>query len=197
MSSNKIKELVMLQKNKFLNFYQAIYENKAGEQKDWFIASRKNEEAVRGQLLEGKTDEPDAVLIVAIHEAEEKLVLVKQFRIPVGAYLYELPAGLIDKGEEIFQAAARELKEETGLEVTAMDEVKSHKQCYLSPGMTDESVSVIYCRCTGNLSKAFLEADEDITPMLVSKEEAAAIIREGEKIDIKALMVMQQFIHSS
>lgn len=187
----------MLQKNKFLNFYQAIYENKAGEQKDWFIASRKNEEAVRGQLLEGKTDEPDAVLIVAIHEAEEKLVLVKQFRIPVGAYLYELPAGLIDKGEEIFQAAARELKEETGLEVTAMDEVKSHKQCYLSPGMTDESVSVIYCRCTGNLSKAFLEADEDITPMLVSKEEAAAIIREGEKIDIKALMVMQQFIHSS
>lgn len=197
MSSNKIKELVMLQKNKFLNFYQAIYENKAGEQKDWFIASRKNEEAVRGQLLEGKMDEPDAVLIVAIHEAEEKLVLVKQFRIPVGAYLYELPAGLIDKGEEIFQAAARELKEETGLEVTAMDEVKSHKQCYLSPGMTDESVSVIYCRCTGNLSEAFLEADEDITPILVSKEEAAAIIREGEKIDIKALMVMQQFIHSS
>lgn len=58
----------------------------------------------------------DGVSIIARVRRDGKLfiVLVKQFRIPTGKLCLELPAGLIDKGENAQQAAIRELKEETG-----------------------------------------------------------------------------------
>lgn len=194
MNQSRIKQLLTLQKTPFLNFYHAIYHNKTGKEKNWFIASRKKEEDMQRQLLQGEKDQTDAVLIVAFHEEEEKLVLIKQFRVPINEYIYELPAGLIDAGEQIMESAARELREETGLELTAICKERTHLQSYLSPGMTDESVAMVYCYCKGKLSTELLEEDEDITPMLVSKDEAKQIINSGEKIDIKALMALQQFI---
>lgn len=193
MEKNRIKELITLNQTKFLNFYHVIYENKKGEKRNWFIASRKNETAMRAQALEGKEDQVDAVLIVARHEAEDKLVLIKQYRVPLNDYLYELPAGLIDEGEDYKVSVARELKEETGLDLIAIDEHSSVSKAYLSAGMTDESVALVYCSCKGDLSKAYMEADEDIEPMLVSKEEAKEILESGNKIDIKAYMALQAF----
>ena len=193
MKKNRIKELITLNQTKFLNFYHAIYENKKGEKRNWFIASRKNEAAMRAQALEGKEDQVDAVLIVARHEAEDKLVIIKQYRVPLNDYLYELPAGLIDEGEDYKVSVARELKEETGLDLVAIDEHASVGKAYLSAGMTDESVALVYCTCKGNLSKAYMEADEDIEPMFVSKEEAKEILESGNKIDIKAYMALQAF----
>lgn len=193
MEKGRIKELITLSQNKFLNFYHAIYENKAGEIGNWFIASRKTEEVMRKQCLEGMEDKVDAVLLVAIHEENQKLVLIRQYRVPLNDYIYELPAGLIDGDEDYKVAARRELKEETGLELIKIDEEASKEKVYLSAGMTDESVTLVYCRCKGNLSKAYLEADEDIEPMLVSKEEAREILQSDHKIDIKAYMALKQY----
>lgn len=61
--------------------------------------------------------------------------------------------------------------------------------------MTDESVAFVYCLCDGNLSKEFLEEDEDIEAFLVSKEEAKEIINGREKIDIKSYLLLQMFIN--
>ena len=58
-------------------------------------------------------DTPDAVAIVAV-DADERVVLVRQHRRAVGTDLLELPAGLVDEGEEPLAAAQRELREETG-----------------------------------------------------------------------------------
>ena len=190
---NRIKEIITLNQTKFLNFYHAIYENKLGQEKNWFIASRKNEEIIRRQYFEGQEDQVDAVLIVATHEATGKLVMVRQYRVPLNDYIYELPAGLIDQGEDFRISVARELKEETGLELIAIDEKKSCMKTYLSPGMTDESVARIYCTCRGELSKEYLEADEDIEPLLLSKEEAQELLDRRGKMDIKALIILQQF----
>ena len=190
---NRIKEIITLNQTKFLNFYHAVYENKLGQEKNWFIASRKNEEIIRRQYFEGQEDQVDAVLIVATHEATGKLVMVRQYRVPLNDYIYELPAGLIDQGEDFRISVARELKEETGLELIAIDEKKSCMKTYLSPGMTDESVSMIYCTCRGELSKEYLEADEDIEPLLLSKEEAQELLDRRGKMDIKALIILQQF----
>ncbi|MBU3803179.1 MAG: NUDIX hydrolase [Candidatus Cellulosilyticum pullistercoris] len=190
---NRIKEIITLNQTKFLNFYHAIYENKLGQEKNWFIASRKNEEIIRRQYFEGQEDQVDAVLIVATHEATGKLVMVRQYRVPLNDYIYELPAGLIDQGEDFRISVARELKEETGLELIAIDEKKSCMKTYLSPGMTDESVAMIYCTCRGELSKEYLEADEDIEPLLLSKEEARELLDRRGKMDIKALIILQQF----
>lgn len=196
MEKNRIKELLTLNQTKFLNFYKATYENRMGERKEWFIATRKKDSVIRKQYFEGKEDTVDAVLVLATHEESGKLVLIKQFRVPLNDYIYELPAGLIDEGESYEMSVGRELKEETGLELTVIEKEKSREKLYLSPGMTDESIALVYCKCRGELSKAYMEADEDIEPMLVSKEEAKEILSSGAKIDIKAFMALQHYVQS-
>ena len=89
----------------------------------------------------------------------------------------------------------RELKEETGLDLVQIDYEKTKKKVYISTGMTDESVALVYCTCKGEVSKEFLEADEDIEVFLMSKEECIKLIKSDEKIDIKALLVIQGWCH--
>lgn len=193
MKKQSIKQLITLQSTKFLNLYKVIYENKVGQEKSWFIASRKPEEVVKKRFFENEEDKPDAVLIMAIHEETGKLVLIKQFRVPINDYIYELPAGLIDADEAAEVAVERELREETGLKLKKIDHSQSSGKLYLSPGMTDESICFIRCTCTGELSTKYLEADEDIIPMLISKEEAKALLASGENLDVKAFILLQEY----
>jgi ADP-ribose pyrophosphatase len=123
-------------------------------------------------------------------------VLVKQFRVPINDYVYELPAGLIDGQEPVFEAAARELREETGLRVVSIDEERNPFPVYVSCGMTDESIALVYCTCEGQVSEKYLEEDEDLEVVLVSREEARELINRKAKFDIKAYLVLQRFAES-
>ncbi|MDU2199302.1 MAG: NUDIX hydrolase, partial [Peptostreptococcaceae bacterium] len=134
-----------------------------------------------------------AVVIAAFHKEYKKLILIKQFRVPINNYIYELPAGLVDNKEGMEKAVQRELKEETGLDIVKINKIKSKNKIYLSPGMTDESVAFVYCTCNGELSKEFLEEDEDIEPLLISQDDARRILSENEEIDIKAFLILQMF----
>lgn len=191
--NNKIKDVKTLVKTKFVGLYDVEYKNKQNEDRHWMVASRKSEDELKEVYLEGKEDKIDAVVIAAFHESENKLVLIKQFRVPINNYIYELPAGLVDNDESMESTVARELKEETGLELVRINDVKSRQKVYLSPGMTDESVAFVYCTCEGELSNEFLEDDEDIESMLISKEQATEILRSDEIIDIKSYLILQMF----
>lgn len=193
MEKGRIEKLELLKATKFLNLYKATYKNKFNEDKSWIIASRKDEATLKAQYFNGKEEKVDAVVLVALHEEEEKLVVIKQFRVPLNDYVYELPAGLIDGDEPAKEAASRELKEETGLDLTKIHEDKSCTKAYFSAGMTEESGALVYCSCTGEVSKEGLEADEDIEPLLITPEEAKALIASDCKIDIKAYLVLQSF----
>src|SRR4029453_18115688 len=83
-------------------------------------------------------DTPDAVAIVAL-DSEERVVLVRQRRVAIGGTLLELPAGLIDEGEEPRASAQRELREETGLHGGSWRELASF---WTSPGFVNERVTV-------------------------------------------------------
>ena len=133
-------------------------------------------------------------MILAYHKDEKKLVAIKQFRIPLNNYVYELPAGLIDNNDDIISTVKRELKEETGLDLEEVIEDKIGQKLYLSPGMTDESVSLVYCTCSGKISDENLEEDEDIETILLSKEDAIKILNSGERCDIKFFMALQSFV---
>ncbi|MDF2672770.1 MAG: nudix (MutT) family hydrolase [Clostridiales bacterium] len=191
--NRRIKNIAPLAETKFLSLYKAEYVNKRGNIKHWMIASRKDIKTLNAQLFEGKKEKVDAVVIVAIHKDLKKLVLVKQYRVPVNDYLYELPAGLIDGNEEVFTAAKRELYEETGLNLLEIDKTKKALPLYVSAGMTDESISLVHCICDGEASTQNLEEDEDLEVILVSMEEARDLLNKEIKLDVKTYLVLQSF----
>ncbi len=191
----RIKEISTLVETKFISLYNIKYLNKKNKEKSWTVASRKKKEVLEGIYLEGKKDKVDAVIICAYHKDNKKLVIIKEFRVPINKYIYELPAGLIDSDDENFEKAViRELKEETGLDVVEIKKDLSSNQVYLSPGMTDESAAFVYCICEGEISKNYLEDDEDIEAILVSQEEAKEIIKNNNTpMDIRAYLALQSF----
>lgn len=192
--NNKVKNIETLAETKFLSLYNANYTNKSGNEKTWTIATRKDKKTLEEQFFNGKEDKVDAVVILAYHKDKKKLVAIRQFRIPLNNYVYELPAGLIDNNDDIIPTVKRELKEETGLDLEEVIEDRIGQKLYLSPGMTDESVSLVYCTCSGKISNENLEEDEDIETILLSKEDAIKILNSGERCDIKLFMALQSFI---
>lgn len=193
MNNNRITKLIPLAETKFLSLYDAGYENKAGREKHWIIASRKNIETLKAQFFQGKEEKIDAVIIAAVHRETKKLVLIRQFRIPINDYIYELPAGLVDENEQMENAVKRELKEETGLDLLEINYDKTKSGVYASAGMTDESVAIVYCSCNGIVTKEYMEEDEDIETILVSQQEAMELVKENVKMDIRVYLVLQAF----
>ncbi|MBU3129369.1 NUDIX hydrolase [Clostridium tagluense] len=195
-----ITNITTLADTKYLKLYNAEYINKNGKPRNWTIASRKDLNTLKNNYFNAAEDNIDAVIIVATyvdkatHATEDKLVVIKQFRIPLNDYVYEIPAGLIDPGEDFETTVKRELKEETGLDLIQIDYNKTKSKAYISTGMTDESAALVYCTCLGKISKDYLEPDEDIEIMLLSRQEAKNLITSKEKIDIKALLAIQNFI---
>ena len=194
MSKVKVKNIEKLADTKYLKLYSADYINKKGTLRNWTIASRKSIEDLNNKFFDNGEDQPDAVVIIAKHIEEDKLVLIRQFRVPINDYVIELPAGLVDEGENFIETVKRELKEETGLDFVKIDEERTNKKVYVSVGMTDESISLVYCTCSGNPSNENLEDDEDIEVILVSKEEAKEILKTEKNIDVKALLAIENYI---
>ncbi|WP_160670442.1 NUDIX hydrolase [Clostridium sp. C8-1-8] len=189
----KIMNLNSLAETKFLSLYNVEYTNKKGDSKSWIVASRKDMATLNLQIQKKIEERVDAVMIVAVHEESKKLVLVKQFRVPLNDYVYELPAGLIDGDEDIKLAVSRELKEETGLKVVEIVNKEDIKALYVSVGMTDESVALVYCYCSGEISGDYLEDDEDIEVCMVNQLEAKELINSNPKMDIKMYMMLKAF----
>ena len=189
----KLNTITTLADTKYLKLYNAEYSNKNGKSANWIIASRKDLATLKNNYFNGVEDHIDAVIIVATHAEEDKLVVIKQFRVPLNDYVYEIPAGLIDSGEDFETTVKRELKEETGLDLLEIDYNKTKLKAYISTGMTDESAALVYCTCGGEISKDYLEPDEDIEVILLSKEEAKILVSSNEKIDIKAFLAIQNF----
>lgn len=194
MAKSKIGEVKALAESRYLSMYQVNYKNKIGEDKSWMVASRKTLDQVKANYFEEAEDNIDAVILFAKHVEEDKIVLVRQFRVPLNGFVYELPAGLVDPGESLESTVERELREETGLELVEIDYENSKLKTYVSCGMTDESVGMIHVKCRGEISDRYLEDDEELEAVLLSKDEAKKLIQSDEKIDIKALMAIQRFI---
>ena len=193
---SKVKSVKTLSKNKYLSLYSADYINKNGKVKKWTIASRKDLETIENKFFKNEEDKIDAVVIIAKHVDENKLVVIRQYRVPINGYVIELPAGLVDGNESFEEAVKRELKEETGLDLIDIDREGTKEKIYVSVGMTDESIALVKCTCNGIVSNEDLEEDEDIEVVMLSKEEAKKLIASNENIDVKAFLAIQNFILS-
>ncbi|WP_297429363.1 NUDIX hydrolase [Clostridium sp.] len=193
MKQNKVTKLKTLVGTRYLSLYEAEYENKVGNTRTWTIASRKDNDTLQKQFFENKEDKTDGVIIAAYHKEKKKLVIIRQFRIPLNDFVYELAAGLIDPGEDAKSTIGRELMEETGLKLVNIIKGKGSEKVYVSAGMTDESLAFVFCTCEGEISDENLEDDECIEALLVTQEEARELIQSKEKFDIKCFLVLQSF----
>jgi 8-oxo-dGTP pyrophosphatase MutT (NUDIX family) len=123
-------------------------------------------------------EHPGAVAVVALDD-DEQVVLVNQYRHPVGMRLDELPAGLLDMaGESLLAAAQRELFEEAGLEATQWFELL---HLLTSPGMTNERITIFLARGLKSSAATFEPEHEELT-MTVSRrplEEAVTDVLAG------------------
>lgn len=123
----------------------------------------------------------NAAIVVALDDAGQ-IVLVNQYRHPVGAFLWELPAGLVDvAGESGAQTARRELAEEADLVAARWDLLV---ELHTSPGFTDEKASVYLARELSPVPDAdrHLRAHEeaDLTLRRVDLDEAVAMVFRSE-----------------
>ncbi|WP_245533638.1 NUDIX domain-containing protein, partial [Actinoalloteichus spitiensis] len=103
-------------------------------------------------------EHPGAVAVVALDE-DDRVVLIHQYRHPIGRRLWELPAGLLDvSGEEPALTAARELAEEVGL---AAAEWSVLVDVAASPGFTDEVVRVYLATGLSEVERLSGTGDEE------------------------------------
>ncbi|MEU1244261.1 NUDIX hydrolase [Micromonospora parva] len=165
---------------------------------------RSRQERYQGRIFDVVTDEVSmpgggtalrdlvrhvgAVAVVALDDAGQ-VVLIRQYRHPVGRHLWELPAGLMDvSGEELPAAALRELAEEADLTAGRIDVLVD---LHSSPGFTNEIVRVFLAR-----DLADVPADErherhdeeaDLQVVRIDLDEAVAMVLAGEVTNAAAV----------
>lgn len=136
-----------------------------------------------------------AAVILAIDE-EDHVLLVEQYRVPLGKRCIELPAGLIGdddgkQGEDASDAAARELEEETGYRAERMEMIG---EFWSSPGMVSESFTLLKAHGLSKVGEGGGTDSEDIAVHRVPLSGIAAAIEDwrarGYAIDVRILMLL-------
>jgi ADP-ribose pyrophosphatase len=127
----------------------------------------------------------DAVAVVAQHE-DGSITFVEQPRPVVKRDTLELPAGTIDEGELPYEAAVRELREETGLEASHWTFLG---RIWPSPGISDEEIHLWMAKGLRQ-GEQDLDEDERINLKRISAEEVANMILEGKIRDGKTLLAL-------
>ena len=180
--------------NRFLNFYEMEAVHRDGKVTPYYVASRAKEieqlKAVTHQ------NHPDGVILYGVYgEDMDKVVLIRQYRYPLGGYCYEFPAGLVEEGEDMLSAAIREMYEETGLTFVPKEGGSYSRPFFTTIGMTDESCGTVYGYCSGIPTNANQEASEEIQVVIADRAECRRILRE-ENVAIMCAYMLMHFIAS-
>lgn len=193
---NRIKHITKQTENRFLNLYEFEAERRNGKVSPYFVASRASD--IQELKAVSHKQHSDGVIIYAVYgEKKDKVVLIRQFRYPINDYIYEFPAGLVEEGEDMFDAGIREIFEETGLTFVPKKVNSSYsKPFFTTVGMTDEACGTIYGYCSGTPSNLHQEESEDIEIVLADRNECKRILRE-ENVAIKCAYMLMHFIHNT
>lgn len=130
---------------------------------------------------------PPSVVLLPLQDAEH-VWMVRQYRHAIGQWIWELPAGSLDPGESVEEAAARECREEVGLQPGVIQRLAS---LYPTPGYCDELM--MFLRLSdlarpGDQSAVAIDEDEAIEVGLFSIAEARSMVARGEIQDMKTVV---------
>ena len=185
----RIKGIKKQTDNRFLNLYELDATFRDGSRAPYYVASRrKSADTIKAATGDNHAD---GVILYGVYgEQKDKVVLIRQFRYPVGGYVYEFPAGLVEPHEDMLEAGIREMHEETGLNFTP---VQTARPFFTSIGMTDESCGTVFGYCSGEPSVANQEGTEDIQVVLADRKKCKRILQE-EKVAIMCAYMLMHFI---
>lgn len=180
----KIIRTDTLMSTRYLNLMFCNWESKEGRICEWVYAERPAKK--------------NAVVIAAVtHIPTPKLVVTREYRPPLQAYEWGLPAGLIDDGESIEETVTRELKEETGLDVEYIK--RETPLIYNSSGLTNEGCYMVFVEVSGDISQNNLQDNEDITTCLLDKNQINGLLSDisrpecNDKLGAKAYLIFDRF----
>ena len=139
-----------------------------------------------------RTGSTNAVVILAEHDG--KVILIEQYRVPVGGRCLELPAGLVGDEDEhatVEETAVNELEEETGF---TCERVERLGEFHSSPGMVAESFMLVRAHGVRRIGEGGGNEHEDITVHLVAREDIPSFIQQrrdaGTAVDVKLLLFL-------
>jgi ADP-ribose pyrophosphatase len=180
--------------------YQVIYERPDGKIQTYDVASRKNFEDFKAELLaHGKGEEyktADAVCIVG-QTQDDKLILIREFRYPLNSWCVAFPAGLVENGEDIISCVNRELREEAGYAIRkdlGAEAVRIMPQPgYSSTGLTDETVQVVFAQVE-KVGEPQLEPAEFIEPFELPIDQVADFLETNDlPIGMRCQLILEAF----
>ncbi|MGC8648169.1 MAG: NUDIX hydrolase [Candidatus Micrarchaeia archaeon] len=133
--------------------------------------------------------EHNSVVMLAFIE-KDKIIMERQYRPAIRKYVYELPAGHIEKGESNLEAARREMREETGY---TPKKLKFMLSLLPSPGLTTE---MLYIYLAGGLipSKRHLDKDEIINLVSIPLPKALQMIKKNYIKDSKTITAILYYV---
>ena len=189
---SKIGKIEKKTNTRFLNFYEMEAIHRDGRISPYYVSSRAKE--IDQLKAVTQRNDPDGVILYGVYgEEKDKVVLIRQYRFPLGGYVYEFPAGLVEPGEDMLSAAIREMYDETGLSFTPKEAGSYSRPFFTTVGMTDESCGTVYGYCSGEPTNAHQEASEEIQVVIADRNECRRILRE-ENVAIMCAYMLMHFI---
>lgn len=130
---------------------------------------------------------PPSAVLLPMQDADH-LIMVRQYRYAIDRWIWELPAGSLDPGESPEEGAARECREEVGL---APGRIELVARFYPTPGYCDELMMLFRLTELAESVDPSLDVkdeDEDLRVGVFSVQEARAMLRRGEILDMKTAL---------
>lgn len=166
----KFISIEKIHEGKFITRYNVTYETSDNRLKVYEMISRGKNITTFEQLINNPTD---AVVLILHDESGERILINREFRMAVGDYVYNFPAGLIDEGETYEESARRELMEETGLTLVSIDDVMH--ESYSAVGFSNEKNICVVGTASGTFAPS-TSTFEEIEAGWYTKEEVRKLL---------------------
>lgn len=167
----EFQKIEKIQEGNYITRYDLTYETVDHQKKVYEMISRDKHMDGFKELTERKVD---AVVLIMHDASGERVLLNREYRMATGRFVYNFPAGLIDEGEEPMQSAARELKEETGLDLIRVDDLIG--ESYSAVGFSNEKNVCVVGVADGRFA-ASSSAVEEIEAGWYTKEQVRRLLK--------------------
>ena len=173
---------------KYLDYIETEYKLRNDETKIYESVVRKQTE------INSKTmghHDTNAVVMIVLNKEHTRMLINKEFRLSVNDWVYNLPAGLIDRGESVEEALRRELKEETGLDVVRI--IRTLPASFCSIGESNTTTILSYIEATGTLHNDGNPVEE-IEPLWIDKGIARDILK-SDRITSRTQVLLDMWVN--